>query len=82
MIVKWEMSIGFPGAKQTGEVEILPEDLEGMTPEQKREVIDRIIWEDAMQYVDVYPANKEEMNADIEKLAEEGGRSGSEGNQN
>lgn len=57
MIVKWEMSIGFPGAIQNGEVEIDESEIKGMTESEKETYIQKEIWEDAMQYVDVYPTN-------------------------
>ncbi|MYX21975.1 hypothetical protein GTY77_18195 [Streptomyces sp. SID8380] len=57
MIIEWEMSIGYPGAKRTGEVEIPDEDLEGLSEEERQELIYKEINEDAMQYIDVYPTN-------------------------
>lgn len=60
MIIKWEMSIGFPSAKQRGEAEIEESELAGMTEEEREEYINEAIWEDAMQYVDVYPIEEGE----------------------
>lgn len=59
MIIKWKMSIGYPGACQRGEVEIDPEDLEGLNDEQRRDAISQAIWDDAIQYVDVYEVEDE-----------------------
>lgn len=58
MIIEWEMSIGYPTAKRTGEIEIDDEELEGMSDEERQELIGTLIWEDAMQYVDVYPIKR------------------------
>lgn len=71
MFVNWKMSIGFPGAHQTGETELDDDDLKGRTREEIDEMIERAIWEYAMQYVDVYPANKEELDKAIAKLVGE-----------
>jgi hypothetical protein len=57
MIIEWEMSIGYPTAKRTGEIEIDDEELEGMSEEERETFIHEAIWEDAVQYVDVYPTN-------------------------
>lgn len=71
MLIEWKMSIGFPGAIQNGETEINDEELVGLSAEQIREKANAAIWEDAMQYVDVYPANKEELDKAIAKLVGE-----------
>lgn len=60
MIVKWQMSIGYAGADREGEVEIDPEDLEGLDKDARDEFINQAIWDDAMQYVDVYPVGEGE----------------------
>lgn len=54
MIIEWEMSIGYPTAKKRGEVEIDEEELMDLTEDEKRELIGNLIWDDAMQYVNVY----------------------------
>lgn len=64
IVVKWEMSIGYPSAKRKGKVEIDPEDLEGLDKDARDEVISQAIWDDAMQYVDVYPVEIEEEDTD------------------
>ena len=60
MIVKWEMSIGYPGACQQGEIKIDDADLEGKTESEKEAIIGEAIWDDAVQYVDVYPLEEDE----------------------
>lgn len=55
--VDWEMSIGFPGARRRGTVDIELAELEGKTADEREEIIYAAIWEDAMQFVDVYPTN-------------------------
>ena len=59
MIVHWEMSIGYPTAKRSGEVEIDDEELQGLSEEEQQKVIDEAIWEDAVQYVEVYETERE-----------------------
>ncbi|GGH46137.1 hypothetical protein GCM10008014_08600 [Paenibacillus silvae] len=57
LTVDWEMSIGFPGARRQGSVDIELSELEGKTADEREEIIYAAIWEDAMQFVDVYPTN-------------------------
>ncbi|MHA7967727.1 DUF7167 family protein [Paenibacillus sp. CAU 1782] len=60
MIIRWKLSIGYPSACREGEVEIDDKDLEGLDEEKRQEAIFEAIWEDAMQYVDVYTTGEEE----------------------
>lgn len=60
MKVIWEMSIGYPDACHQGEVEIPDDVLSGLSDEERREAINKAIWDDAMQYVDVYQIKDEE----------------------
>ncbi|WP_340389514.1 hypothetical protein [Paenibacillus sp. FSL E2-0151] len=57
LYVEWEMSIGFPGARRQGTVDIDLSELEGKTAEEREAIIHEAIWEDAMNFVDVYPTN-------------------------
>lgn len=58
--VDWKMTIGFPGAEREGTVEIDPTELEGKSEDERDEIIYKAIWDDAMQYVDVFPTRKYE----------------------
>jgi hypothetical protein len=60
MIIKWEMSIGFPGAERQGEAEVDDVELEGLTETERSVKINEAIWDSAMQYVDVYPTKDDE----------------------
>lgn len=71
MFVNWKMSIGFPGAHQTGETKLDDDDLKGRAREEIDEMIERAIWEDAMQYVDVCPTNTTEIEEAIKRLVGE-----------
>ncbi|KAF6630535.1 hypothetical protein H6F38_13975 [Paenibacillus sp. EKM208P] len=55
MYIDWEMSIGYPGATQEGTAEIELTEIEDKSDLEQNEIISQAIWEDAMQYVDVYP---------------------------
>lgn len=55
MIVTWKMSIGYSTACREGQVEIDDEDLSGLSDDERKRLIYDAIWEDALQYVDVYP---------------------------
>ncbi|QDY81914.1 hypothetical protein FQU75_00060 [Paenibacillus polymyxa] len=68
MKVEWKLSIGYPSACREGEVEIDDEDLKGKSREQVDEIINEAIWEDSMQYADVYPTNTEEIEEAIKRL--------------
>jgi len=52
--VKWAMSIGFPGAIREGEAEVDDADFDELTKEEQDKIINEAIWEEAMQYVDVW----------------------------
>jgi len=56
--VDWKMTIGFPGAEREGTVEIELAELEGKSEAEQDEIICKAIWDDAMQYVDVFPTRK------------------------
>lgn len=56
--VDWKMTIGFPGAEREGTVEIEDSEIDGKSEDEQDEVIYKAIWEDAMQYVDVFPTRK------------------------
>lgn len=56
--VDWKITIGFPGADREGTVEIELAELEGKSEAEQDEIIYKAIWEDAMQYVDVFPTRK------------------------
>ncbi|WP_164764305.1 hypothetical protein [Paenibacillus illinoisensis] len=58
--VDWKMTIGFPGAEREGTVEIDPVELEGKSEAEQDEIIYKEIWDDAMQYVDVFPTRRYE----------------------
>lgn len=58
--VDWKMTIGFPGSEREGTVEIDQAELDGKTQEEQDEIIYKEIWEDAMQYVDVFPTRRYE----------------------
>lgn len=60
MEIHWKMSIGYPGACQTGTIDIPDEEFEGLTELEKEEKVQKEIWEDAMQYVDVCVINEDE----------------------
>jgi hypothetical protein len=68
MKVEWKMSIGYSGACREGAVEIDDEDIEGKSREQIDQMIDEAIWEDAVQYVDAYPTNTDEIEEAIKRL--------------
>ncbi|SFE11210.1 hypothetical protein SAMN04487969_101115 [Paenibacillus algorifonticola] len=52
MKVKWTMSNGYPGAIQSGTIEIAEEELEGLSDDERESYIGEAVWEDAVQYVD------------------------------
>ncbi|WFR64179.1 hypothetical protein P9222_08395 [Paenibacillus amylolyticus] len=58
--VDWKMTIGFPGAEREGTVEIEASELDGKSEEEQDEVIYKAIWDDAMQYIDVFPTRRYE----------------------
>lgn len=58
LYVDWKMRTGYSGAEHDGTVEIELSELEGKTPEEQEEIIGKVIVEDAMQYVDVFPTRK------------------------
>ncbi|MGW8956635.1 DUF7167 family protein [Paenibacillus sp. NPDC055715] len=68
MKIEWEMSIGYPGARREGEVEIDDKELAGLSRDQINTKIDEAIWEDAVQYVDAYPTNTADIAEQIDKL--------------
>lgn len=53
LIVKFKLTIGFPGACIEDEIEIDEEELEGLEGEARDKKIGEIIWDHAMQYVNV-----------------------------
>jgi hypothetical protein len=58
MLIEWMMSIGIKGAEVEGAVDVDDKELEGFTDEQRREAIQKAIYEDALAYVDVWPTGE------------------------
>lgn len=59
MKVYWEMSIGNVLAKKTGIVNIDDDSLAGLSEEEKQDLIDQAIWDEAVQHVVVSETKRE-----------------------